>query len=158
MAVTVPHLLRVLHKHSNPSQVDITGEAHQVFKACGCISTRESKRVTPLISTFTCVTLTSLDFHSSPAPLSRQIRWSVKPTGRQLFRNIWKGKVSQANDRCSVTGALWGLLSFCREDPRPLSNPHYIWANVGDVQVIKHHHSPSLYRKRKTLGGIVLDL
>lgn len=130
------------------------------FKACGSISTREAKHVTALISTFTCLTLTSLDFHSSPVPLSRQIRWSVKPAGRHLFRNIWKGKVSQANDRCRVTAALSGLSSFCREGPRPLSNPHYIWANVGDedVQVIKHHHSPSLYRKRNRLGGILLDL
>lgn len=49
---------------------------------------------------------------------------------------------------------------FVERGPRPLSNPHYIRANVGneDVQVIKHHHSPSLYRKRNRLYGIVLDL
>lgn len=68
--------------------------------------------------------------------------------------------MSRANDRCCVTSTLWGLLSRCSEDPRPLSNPHYMWANVGneDVRVIKHHHGPSLYRKRNTLSGIVLHL
>lgn len=84
----------------------------------------------------------------------------LNPQERHLFRNIWKGKVSQANDRCCVTSTLWGLLSCCREDPRPLSNPHYIWANVGneDVRVIKHHRGPSLYKNRNTLSGIVLHL
>lgn len=130
------------------------------LKACSSISTGGAKHVTALISTFTCLTFTSLHFHSPPAPLSRQIRWSVKPAGRHLFRNIWKGKVSQSNDRCSVAGALSGLLSFWRGGPRPLSHPRYIWANAGDedVHVMKHHRSPSLYRKRNTHGGIVLDL
>lgn len=53
-----------------------------------------------------------------------------------------------------------GSFIMLQRGPRPLSNPHYIWANVGneDVWVIKHHCGPSLYKKRNTLSGIVLHL
>ena len=39
-----------------------------------------------------------------------------------------------------------------RRMARPLSNPHYIRANVGheDVQVMKHHHTPLLYGEKET--------
>lgn len=52
------------------------------------------------------------------------------------------------------------LIIVQREASRPLSNPHYIAANVGDedVQVIKRHHALSLDAKRNTLGGIARDL
>lgn len=159
MGAAVPHLLHTSYKYTNPphnlyQQWNLLG-----LEARGRISTWEAKHVTAQISTFSCLKFTS-GFPLLARRVSRQIRWSVKPTGRHLFRNTWKGKVSQANDRCRVTSALSGLLSFWREGPRPLNNPHYIWANVGDedVQVIKHHHSPSLYRKRNGLSGIVLDL
>lgn len=83
MAACVRHLLYDTHKHTNP--LEFISLVKPGLKASGSFSTGEAEHVTALISTFTCLTLTSQDFHIPCAPLNRQIRWSVKPARKALI-------------------------------------------------------------------------
>lgn len=87
-AVTFPHLLHVLHKHTNPSPADIPGDTVPGFLKPVAAFPPESLNLCHNSDKHIYLRDTSLDFHSSPVPLSRQIRWSAKPIGRQLCRNI----------------------------------------------------------------------
>lgn len=88
MAVTFPHLLHVLHEHTNPSPADISRETVPGFLKPVAAFPPESLNLCHNSDEHIYLCDTSLDFHSSSVPRSRLIRWSVKPIGRQLCRNI----------------------------------------------------------------------